>query len=1038
METRKDSERGILSTEEETSGSDSAAPSSVESSKQESDHVEGEDLVAGSKEDILFRFHEWRSERSRDRHPVALRALLQSRSDGELIDLLADEQTVPGMVVERLKEIPERAIERSIDVLEELVRRGMEMIPLSASTSAIRRLNMVLRAKPFNRERVKAALETSFDLPDGPMFAMEIMLDQYDTTQNLISKGTVKHHGELVQDAMVLEGEERHAMLDMLLGYTDVVDALRLGAFGSEEHRVSAAESLATSGELKSLFEQHAIHELLNNPQLYELTDEDYTRYIKNSSVSSGRTAESFRLFEDGGVERFERFVDGLSPSDFEKLLSTSDSLFGFRAYKEHPSETDKIVVMYEAMISRVARTIQTEIQSLDEMDQLIDLSYPVVLLKIFPKLSKLDYASAMLMLREKGDINVPSLEQLCFGGASLDAPENGSSVLRTSALPYIWRKLQDSGLPDEALIVADKHNDWMFAHANGRDAASIVNELLDDGIVTIDLQTMRRLIIKLSNKNNVGGTAEFRKVIGRYVELEWPNDHMFLGSPELFKMLEGERRIELIDRMASEDPYRLACFWGNVPWSSSQARVAKVEALRDAGVEPFSFVSDAVLMDKLLRHKWQSPYKEFFADAERADSSERFQSIKNLYKAKLEQSESWFSQRASTEQDIVLALASLYRGGLHFWEDMESLMQKLDEPQERRNVERLSTVIEHGLENSRLTPDVQETLVHHFVKTVTLDFGEGPIIFGYGNIDDVFECMRRLRSPFEEGNTELTFMFQEWLKSHYDLSPSVLSAWMEVGDGRHGARRFLQNIRTLKFLESKKPGGAVLLEKFYGVRAFGRYPQELLLWQVDLHEKPDAAYGVLVNGRGDYNGALYNTRSYEPFTALQYHGVRIIEASSLSEVARTFIAMKKRGFPKASFALLGGHGTPESVQLAMATSYNAQGQSENREGHFDARHLKEGRGVRRFGRVFMQDGAPVIFNSCSTGQAGGIAENASEAWGMDMIAPDAPSFIDHIALLETQDRVAVERVEYGTEERNVSPREQRYVAGQPILRRAQ
>lgn len=97
----------------------------------------------------------------------------------------------------------------------------------------------------------------------------------------------------------------------------------------------------------------------------------------------------------------------------------------------------------------------------------------------------------------------------------------------------------------------------------------------------------------------------------------------------------------------------------------------------------------------------------------------------------------------------------------------------------------------------------------------------------------------------------------------------------------------------------------------------------------------------------------------------------------------------------------------------------------------FDTRHLK-GRGVERFGERFLQPDAPVIFDSCSTGAEGGISENASRAWGLEMIAPTMPCFVNAIELKETEHGVKVVRVEY----QSTNPAEQdelvarRFVSG--------
>lgn len=113
------------------------------------------------------------------------------------------------------------------------------------------------------------------------------------------------------------------------------------------------------------------------------------------------------------------------------------------------------------------------------------------------------------------------------------------------------------------------------------------------------------------------------------------------------------------------------------------------------------------------------------------------------------------------------------------------------------------------------------------------------------------------------------------------------------------------------------------------------------------------------------------------------YH-IRIIEAKSKIDIARKLIELDRRygAQHKISFAIIGGHGTENSIQFGDY-SY-----------HETNKLLTEdlmGYGVRRT-KHFFEEKPTIILESCSTGARSGIGQKLSRQIGARVIAPAQPS----------------------------------------------
>jgi hypothetical protein len=230
-----------------------------------------------------------------------------------------------------------------------------------------------------------------------------------------------------------------------------------------------------------------------------------------------------------------------------------------------------------------------------------------------------------------------------------------------------------------------------------------------------------------------------------------------------------------------------------------------------------------------------------------------------------------------------------------------------------------------------------------------------------------------------------------------YELSTEELvKAW------RRGASleaNISYNLRAIDRLESVDPGSAKFLHENFGINDFSRYPVEMLLEQKNDFEKNDLPYGVVIFPRDDWNGAFQGDQEIFRQVHRQMtdkYRIRIFECASKSQIARALIGLDQRYAPREedgetipghriSFAILGGHGSPHSIDFGgggskySLTTYDLMG-----------------RGVSRSGKFFEPE-PTIIMVSCSTGAESGIGQEMSEMMGATVIAPDIPTGLSGI-----------------------------------------
>jgi hypothetical protein len=194
--------------------------------------------------------------------------------------------------------------------------------------------------------------------------------------------------------------------------------------------------------------------------------------------------------------------------------------------------------------------------------------------------------------------------------------------------------------------------------------------------------------------------------------------------------------------------------------------------------------------------------------------------------------------------------------------------------------------------------------------------------------------------------------------------------------------------------LEKAHPGLCSFLWENFGIVFFGRYPKEVLIAQRAEAESMQP-YGVILYAHDDHNGAFnYPHRIQDFYNQIkgQLH-LRIVEAPSLLGAVRALVRLNQRYYQngkghKIQFIDIGGHGTPDKIQL---------GEQDTDGSHIQLADLERA-GAERI-RAYFEEDATAILESCSTGEEDGIGQKLSSLLdGMKVIAPKIPAGTEKIS----------------------------------------
>lgn len=245
-------------------------------------------------------------------------------------------------------------------------------------------------------------------------------------------------------------------------------------------------------------------------------------------------------------------------------------------------------------------------------------------------------------------------------------------------------------------------------------------------------------------------------------------------------------------------------------------------------------------------------------------------------------------------------------------------------------------------------------------------------------------------------------------IKSWMTLGLNGLDTDEGSGKGRERLRKVvIKNVNNLAGLK-KNVGveGIRKLHDFYGITHFERYSAELLTNQLK-DENKSSPYGIWLGSYSDYNGGFSNEwllmMSFVSDAKDLGYKVKVVEARDKTSVVRRIIGLDRQFGKKnkIAFAVINGHGSPESVQLGSKNSDFLEMEDLNKE---SASKL----------RKCYADKVPFLFNACSTGQK--IGPKYAEYGGSFSVAPDKPAYTKSVELRKDGDGNLYFVAKYGGE----------------------
>ena len=259
--------------------------------------------------------------------------------------------------------------------------------------------------------------------------------------------------------------------------------------------------------------------------------------------------------------------------------------------------------------------------------------------------------------------------------------------------------------------------------------------------------------------------------------------------------------------------------------------------------------------------------------------------------------------------------------------------------------------------------------------------------------ITDITEQALDPNGDQEVKNTlsSLTYDYEEYRETTELITKIVgkrLEKEFNIKDGNTMVKRFKNkvsmgiesNLMSLRNIEKESPGGIKLLHENYGIYEFNRYPKEMMIDQINNHNK-DIPYGVLFYPAEDSSDAFDQDK--EVLKQL-YDGTkgkhisRVFEVEGRLSLARYLVTLKLKYKSKIDFMILAGHGEESGMEFSWKSHLDKD--LVNRSTSIDS--IKE----------MMTDEPSIVLFSCSTGAEEGFAQTLSEKLNAKVQAPTVES----------------------------------------------
>lgn len=191
------------------------------------------------------------------------------------------------------------------------------------------------------------------------------------------------------------------------------------------------------------------------------------------------------------------------------------------------------------------------------------------------------------------------------------------------------------------------------------------------------------------------------------------------------------------------------------------------------------------------------------------------------------------------------------------------------------------------------------------------------------------------------------------------------------------------KSFEVMQSLEDKVPGSVKILHEKFGITNFQRYPEEILLNQLQDGES-NKNIGLLTFAVNDWNGAFDNqsniwSKIYD--NQKENLDFKIVECGSNIDLARQLISLKENNDKKVSLAVLSAHSSGESFSLGEENSISTED-------------------IEKYGpklKDIFSNEAQLVANACSSASVGGWVNSLSKEAGIKAVGPDRPAAIEDV-----------------------------------------
>lgn len=244
-------------------------------------------------------------------------------------------------------------------------------------------------------------------------------------------------------------------------------------------------------------------------------------------------------------------------------------------------------------------------------------------------------------------------------------------------------------------------------------------------------------------------------------------------------------------------------------------------------------------------------------------------------------------------------------------------------------------------------------------------------------------------KGRFAESDALLEQILKQCLSRYTTNGDAILQAWI---DSAGVPADVLQSMRRI---ERAQPGAITTLMREFGVANYHRYPESVLIKQVERQSESKPNYGIIMGARADHNSALVGTKQAIEHLANQLADdcdLVVVEFGTMSELNERLRVVGTQQPPtrqQAKFGLIMAHGNRDAIVGGRVRDG----------GDAYVTVADAGTTLHAARHKYFTPDATWIISVCETGQPGGMAEVIAEDLDITTIAPPFQAGVEDITV---------------------------------------